>query len=191
MAARAKRRRRARAGAATAERPWRKILTVAGATVGVASSIVGLLFTLKPDLQPVRGSSEQSATLSALTLDPSASFRQYLARIDQPASSYTDRQLVRRGALLEFRVAIVGFKGQHLRLKWELFDDASGRQVDESKAVVVTPTKERNAARWQFWIPLPKRRGPFFAVVALLEQKRFSLLELDTLETRRFQGLVR
>ena len=186
----ARRRRSSSAEPAARERSWKTALAVTGAIVGVASGLVGLVFTLLPNLKPEPSPNEQEATLSAPTLDPSASFGQYLARIDQPTSGYTSRQLARRGALVEFRVSIVGFRGSHLRLKWELFDDASGRQVDESKAVVITPNKDKNAARWQFWIPVPHRKGPFFAVAELLEQKKHTQLQLDTLETGRFSGLA-
>jgi hypothetical protein len=192
LAARARpRRARTRTRAEPAEpseRPWGKILALTATAVGVVSSVVALVFTFAPDLAPERESSEQSGTLSELTLDPSAPFGQYLARVDQEPSSYTDRQLARRGALLEFSVAIVGFKGKQLRLKWELYDDASGRQVNESKAVSITPNREKNTARWPFWIPLPQRDGEFFAIVELLERKEHHWLRLDTLETERFPG---
>jgi hypothetical protein len=158
--------------------------------IGILSSVVGLVFALRPDLQPEHSPSEQSATLGNLTADTNAPFGQYLARIDQATGSYTRRQLERRGALLDFRVTTTGFKGRRLRLKWELFDDATGRQINESKAITVTPTNQKNAANWQFWIPLPHRRGPFYAVVELLEQKQYSTLPLDTLRTKTFTGLA-
>jgi hypothetical protein len=109
--------------------------------------------------------------------------------MDLPTTGYTERQLERRGALLEFRVKITGFKGKELRLKWELFDRASRRQVSESKAIEIRPDHGTNAAQWAFWIPLPRRAGPFYAVVDLLEQKRFHALQLATARTDPFPGL--
>jgi hypothetical protein len=184
------RRRRPRRKPATTQEPRsRRAFAFTATAVGIVSSVVALVFTFRPDLQPGRSPSEQSATLGNLVADTDAPFGQYLARIDQPSGSYTARQLERRGALLDFRVTVTGFKGKHLRLKWELFADTTGRQINESKAIVITPTNYKDAANWQFWIPLPHRRGPFFAVVELLEQKRYHTLRLDTLRTRTFHGL--
>ena len=174
----------------TATRLSRRAFTIAATAIGLVSAVVGLAFALRPDLQPERSPSRQSASLSRLTVERGASFGEYLARIDLPRSAYSPQQLARRGALLNFRVAITGFKGKHLKLKWELFDDASGAQVGESKAIVITPTNRTNVANWQFWIPLPKRRGPFFAVVELLEKKEHYNLKLDSRETPRFAGLI-
>ena len=173
----------------TATRLSRRAFTIAVTGIGLVSAIVGLAFALWPDLQPERSPSRQSAFLNRLTVERGTSFGEYLARIDQPSSSYSRHQLTRRGALLNFRVAITGFKGKHLKLKWELFEDANGKQVSESKAIVITPTNRTNVANWQFWIPLPKRRGPFFAVVELLEKKEHYNLKLDSRETKRFTGL--
>ena len=159
------------------------------ASLGLVSAVVGLVFAFWPDLQPDRAPSAQAATLSRPVVDRDATFRQFLARMDQPTRGYTKAQLARRGALLEFRVKITGFKGKDLRLKWELFDKASGRQVNESKAIEITPTNATNAAQWSFWIPLPRRHGPFYAVLDLLEQKRFHSLQLATTRTDPFPGL--
>lgn len=166
------------------------MLTVTGAIVALVSGILGLVFLLKPDLKPSGAPQKQAATLSQLNVEPSASFREYLARIDQPVRPYTDHDLARRGALLRFRVAATGFKGEHLVLKWELFDRRSGNQIDESKATTLTPTNETNEAIWYFWVPLPRRPGKFYAVVELSQQKKSSLLGLDTLQTSPFQGLL-
>lgn len=174
----------------TARRLSRRAFTIAVTGIGLVSASVGLAFALWPDLQPERSPSRQSASLSRLTVERDTSFGEYLARIDQPTSSYSRYQLARRGALLNFRVAITGFKGKHLKLKWELFDDATGAQVRESKAIVITPTNRTNVANWQFWIPLPKHRRPYFAVVELLEKKEHYNLKLDSRETPRFPGLT-
>ena len=153
------------------------------------SGIVGLVFLFEPDLQPRGESAKQAATLSKLSVKPNASYREYLARIDLPATPYTKAQLARRGALLRFRVTITGFEGEHLTLKWELFDAATGDQINESKATTITPTTETNEANWPFWVPLPNRAGRFYAVVELKQQKEDYLLTLDTLETDPFPGL--
>jgi hypothetical protein len=166
------------------------VLTLAGTIVALVSGIIGLLFVLKPDLKPSGEAPRQAATLSDLKVEPSASRREYLARIDEPATPYTKRDLGRRGALLRFRVAITGFEGKHLVLKSELFARASGNQIDQSKALTITPTNETTEAIQYLWVPLPSRPGKFYAVVELGQQKETYLQGLDTLETKPFSGLV-
>lgn len=183
-------RRRRRTGASGRKRPTpTALLALAGTLIGLVSGIVGLVFLFKPDLQPSGEAAKQAATLSQLTMKPNASFREYLARVDLPATPYTEGQLARRGALLRFRVGITGFEGDRLILKWELFDAASGDQINESKATSIRPTTETNEAIWHFWVPLPRRSGKFYAVVELKQQKEHHLLALDTLQTDPFRGL--
>ena len=164
-------------------RSLKKIFTAVAAVLGVVTSATALIFTFAPDLQPSGDVPTQSAKLSELTVDEGATFAQYLARIDQPTDGYTNVFLQRRGTLLDFRVRIEGFKGRTLVLKWELFDRGSGDQVDESRAIQVEATNQTNEATWQFWIPMPRTGGPFFAIVDLLEQKANHQLKLATLRT--------
>ena len=100
----------------------------------------------------------------------------------------TAAQLARRGALLQFRIRTSGFEGTRLILKWELYDDATGEQVNESKATILKPTAKTNEANWRFWVPVPHRRGPFYAVVELQQQKQDFRLPLDTIESQPFAG---
>ena len=195
--ARTRRKPRTRRAAATAaaragdDRGLGRLLKLVGALVGVVTSVTGLVFVFWPDLKPSGSAKEQSAQLSKLRIEPYTTFGHYLARIDQPTTSFTRTRLAERGVLVEFRVAITGFKGRDLRLKWELFEDATGAQLAESKAISIRPTNEKNEARWPFWIPVPHRAGPYYAVVELLEQKAHYSLQLDSIETPRFSGLSR
>jgi hypothetical protein len=166
-----------------------KLLALVGTIVGLVSGIAGLVFLFRPDLQPRGEAAEQAATLSKLTVDQDASFAQYLARIDQPPTDYGKQQLARRGALLQFRIHTTGFKGEELVIKWELFEEASGEQVDESKDISLTPDHDTNEANWHFWVPLSNRQGEHYAVVELLQQREDHLLALDTLQTEPFPGL--
>jgi hypothetical protein len=161
---------------------------VFGAAIGIVTSVTALVFTFAPDLRPSGDPPAQSAKLSELRVNPHASYAQYLARIDQPTGGYQRAQLRRRGALLDFRVRIEGFKGRSLLLKWELFEDASGDQVDESKAVQITPTNQTNEATWQFWVPIPRNNRAHVAVVELLEQKTNHQLKLASLETEALRA---
>lgn len=175
--------------AAAAGRSIGTIYKVLAALLGVASSATALVFTFAPDWVPTGDPAAQSATLSDLRVDAEATFGKYLARVDQPAAGYTERQLQRRGALLDFRVRIEGFRGKTLLLKWELFD-SGGIQVNESKAIRITPTNETNEATWQLWVPLPPDRDRYVAFVELIEKKPTHLLKLASLETSELSGLA-
>jgi hypothetical protein len=166
------------------------VLTLAGTIVALVSGILGLLFLLKPDLKPSGKAPRQAATLSWKAVEPSAPFREYLARLGEPSRSYKERDLARRGVLLTVRVAITGFEGKLLILRSELFARGSGKQLDESKARKITPTNETVEAVQYLWVPLPSRPGKFYAVVELGQQKQSYLLSLDTLETEPFNGLM-
>jgi hypothetical protein len=185
----------ARRRGTTRSRGWRPpsagaALALAGTIVGLVSGIVGLVFLFKPDLQPSGEADEQAATLSRLSVKEDASFREYLARVDLPPTGYTETHLARRGALLRFRVRVSGFEGERLVLKWELFDAASGEQVNESKATTLRATRGTNEANWHFWVPLPRREGSFYAIVELQQQQEHHALALDTLQTDPFPGLA-
>lgn len=173
-----------------ATRSLRTLAKGIGALVGVASSVSALVFAFAPDLKPQGDAPMQRAELSDLRVDADATFGQYLARLDEPGIGYKERQLRRRGALLSFRVRIEGFKGTTLLLKWELFDDETGKQLSESKAIQITPTNETNEATWQFWLPLPQDRGRYVGVVELLEEKESHRLKLASLETGELRGLA-
>jgi hypothetical protein len=162
------------------------VLTIAGTIVALVSGLVGLLFVLKPDLKPSGKAATQAATLSQLRFEPAA-FHEYLDRIGSPAQPYTERDLARRGELLRFRVAITGFEGKHLVLRSELFDRASGKQLEESKALKITPTTGTVEASQYLWVPIPSRPGQFYAVVELGQQKENYFQSLDTLETPPFR----
>lgn len=174
--------------ATAASRSIATIYKVLAAFLGLASSATALVFTFAPDWVPTRDASSQSATLSDLRVDGAATFGKYLARIDQPATGYSDEQLRRRGALLDFRVRVEGFDGKTLLLKWELFDEA-GTQVSESKAIRITPTSEANEATWQLWVPLPRDDGRYVAFVELIEQRPTYALKLASLETEELRGV--
>ena len=148
-----------------AARSWKRpspgaLLALAATLVGLISGIAGLVFLFNPDLQPSGEADEQAATLSQLRVRPNVAFREYLAREDLPITGYTEPKLAERGALLQFRVSITGFEGRRLILKWELFDEANGTQVDESLDRSIKPTTRTNAANQRFFVPLPQEAGP-------------------------------
>jgi hypothetical protein len=165
------------------------VLTLAGTIVALVSGVVGLVFLLKPDLKPSGKAPTQAVTLSQLKIEL-ASRREYLDRIGSPVQPYTERELARHGELLRFRAAITGFEGKPLIVRSELFARGSGKQLEESKALKITPPAGTVEGDQTLWLPLPNRRGKFYAVVELGQQKENYFQSLDTLETPPFSGLA-
>ena len=59
-----------------------RIARVVSSTIGLAATILGVVFVLWPSLKPEAPPAARSATLSNVTLDRSVAFGQYLDRID-------------------------------------------------------------------------------------------------------------
>jgi len=176
--------------AAAAGRSLKKAYKAIVGAVAFISTVVGLIFLFDPNLRPSGDAPTQLATLSQLHVDDHATFANYLARIDQSPNGYTAQQLARLGALLDFRVRVEGFKDKTLLLKWELFDNQTGKQRGESKAIRIRPTNATNEATWQFWIPLPHNHRRYHATVALLQDKKTYQLDLASLQTGTLRGLA-
>jgi hypothetical protein len=153
------------------------VLKQAAVLVGLVSGVVGLVFLLLPQLKPESPPppepppAEQSAKLSGLQLGADVTKGQYLERTDQPKLGFTAEQLARRGAFVTFRVVVVGFKGREIPLQREVFDARTGDQVDELRAVVVTPTANRVDSPWHDWVALRPGEGSYVLVVKVLDER--------------------
>jgi hypothetical protein len=154
--------------------------------VGLVSGVIGLVVFIRPDLAPMPAKpvSRAAATLHEIALEPDVSRRQYLDRIDQPATGFTEPQLARRGVLVRFHVALNGFRGVPITLRRELVDARTGDEVGETSAVTITPPKDEIARDWQDWIDLTGRRGRYFVIVKL--QAADEVAPLASLQTKPF-----
>jgi hypothetical protein len=163
------------------------LVTKIGGAATAISAVLGVVFVLWPQLKPEPPPPEKSAQLAKLTVDRKVTFGQYLDRFDLPKDAFSAKQLARQGAFLQFRIETKGFKDKELPLKWELFDAKSGDQVGESKSTFVEPGANTDSLSWHAWVPLPRRKGPFFVLVQLLNDK--GVVPLDRLQTKPFPGL--
>lgn len=164
------------------------LVTKIGGVATAITAIATLVFLFWPGLKPEPPPPEKSAELAKLTVDRNVSFRQYLDRVDLPADAFGRKELARLGVFLQFRIETTGFKGKKLPLKWELFNAKSGDQVGESQATLIHPSANTDSLSWHAWVPLPRRKGPFFVLVQLLNEK--GAVPLDRLQTKPFPGLV-
>ena len=158
-----------------------------GAIAGVLATIVGLLFLFLPDLKPEPSPASSGAGMGLVSFDPDTSRREYLARTDQGRVGFTRPQLDRRGAFVLFGVELEGFKGKPLTLKRELIDNRTGNQIEEERAITITPPQNQVKRDWHYWVPLPAAGGPFTIVLQLLAKGEDAAVA--TLETESFPGL--
>ena len=165
------------------------LLKLIAAVVTVSSSVVALLFLLWPQLRPEEPPKEGTATLSQLTLEPNVTRAYFLTRIGEGMASYTNAELARRGAFLDFHMEISGFKGDRLPLRWRLYDASNGKPISQETGLTITPDRTKVAGNQQFFVPFPKERGEFFVVVELVLKREHSVQQLDNLRTDTFPGL--
>lgn len=164
-------------------------VTAAATVVGLITGVAGLIFLVRPELQPKPSTPKQppaktAAGLKELVVRSDVTRAQYLALTDQARTGFTRSQLEKTGVFLRFRVTIRGFEGLPLTLRRELFDATTGDEVTEESSITITPPKSTIARDWHDWAELPKRRGRFFVVIKLLAEDEAA--PLATLQTSEF-----
>jgi hypothetical protein len=139
----------------------------AGGLAGAAASVLALVFLLLPNLQPTASDDPKtgSAELSEPRVESPVSFAQYLDRVELPRTSYGEEQLRRAGALVSVEVAIKGYRGQALPMRWYLLDGAGDIADQQSRRHSLVADRDETPAVWPFWVALPEGRGPFRVVV--------------------------
>jgi hypothetical protein len=178
-------------------RPRRITLsTVVKATaslVGFVSALLGLVFLLRPGLQPDEPPppppppARTRASLSPITVEPRISRRQYLSRTDQSAIGFTEEQLAVRGAFVRIRVQINGFRAIPITFSRELVDAATGEQLSQTDAFTITPPADEVDRDFHDWVPLEDRSGRYFLIFKLLAPEEDA--PLATLQTKELAGL--
>jgi hypothetical protein len=155
------------------------------AAVGIVSGLVGLMFVLLPNLQPEPPARHKGVKLTRLDFQPRLTFRQYLQRVDQPATSFTPERLSQPGAFLEYRFVITGYKGQRLPVRYELIDASSGDQVAEARPFTIEPLAAQDSGTWHAWVPLPRRARRLFVILQVFQPE--GVVPLDRLRTASFR----
>ena len=164
-----------------------RIARVVSSTIGLAATILGIVFVLWPSLKPEGPPAARSATLSNVTLDRSVAFGQYLDRIKLTRAPYTPATLSRRGAYVEFDYAIAGYKGKRLPLRWQLVDARTADQLAQSEDLGIKAQATTDRGTWFVWVPLPHGHGRrFFVQIQLYKQD--GRVPLSRVRTVRFAG---
>ena len=122
--------------------------------LGVVGALVGLLFTLFPDLRPLGRPEKTTAALADLSVEPGLTFRQYLQRVDQDPGGLDAATLARRGAFLEFDIVTTGLREDPLALKVELVD-STGDEVGQEQSTTVKPKSNEDSIAWHAFLRYP------------------------------------
>lgn len=82
------------------------------------------------------------------------------------------RELV--GAAVDFNVALTGFRGETVQVRWSLYSATQRVRVPRAwlrnqRIMLLRGEADRDSASAQFWVPIPQLRGPFFIRVGVYD----------------------
>ena len=168
-----------------------RVLAIAGAAIGVAAGVVGLLFTLAPGLKPCFG--ESSVQFTGAPVFPRVGFRDHLIRsgVERETASKEPNVL---GAEVRFSYRTSGFRNGRLAVTWSLVsierDGTLGAVVpgqDRALATVVAPETCSEVGGKDLFVQIP---DPAKRYVIVLELYRTRQLRdrLALVETSPFRG---
>jgi hypothetical protein len=171
----------------------------AAAVVGLVSAVFGLVFLLLPQLRPdvsqgtppattQEDTGPRSGRLSAIVLDDRTTQRQYHQRADLPSDGFTEAQLARIGAFVQFRIELTGYRDREVRLRRELVDARTGDEIGQVQTTSITPRASPESAPWPDWVALRPGTGRYVLVYKLVDPGR--RLTLDCIPSPAFGGLA-
>ena len=165
----------------------------AGGVVALIASVVGLLFVFKPGWQPQAAPDVGTLKIVDSKVRQPVTFGRYLERVRLPPLGFTKAFRARQGLLIEFDYEAEGFRGKRLPIQWELVDAKTNDRVtriesDEggNDAVGITPSTNREAAKWFVWVPMPKAGRRYYVTVTIYQPRKgdvdVALADFDTAE---------
>jgi hypothetical protein len=163
----------------------------AGGLAGAVASVLALVFLLIPNLQPARDEEQDvgTAELSEPRVETPVTYGQYLDRVEIPREDYAEELLQRPGALVTVEVAIKGYRGQALPMRWYLLDGAGDVVDQQSRRHSIRADRDETPAVWPFWVAIPDRPGPFRVVVeAFPPRAKPGVVAHDSAESAPFGG---
>lgn len=93
------------------------------------------------------------------------------------------RELV--GAAVDFKLALTGFRGRTVQVRWSLYSATQRVRVPRAwlrnqRIMLLRGEADRDSASGQFWVPIPQLRGPFFIRVGVYDGRGGRLDYADT-----------
>jgi hypothetical protein len=169
----------------------KRVLTAAAVLIGAAATLVGLVFTLRPDLRPCLG--ETSAAFTGAPVFPQVRFRDHLIRTGVRKERVAKEPNV-LGAEVRFSYRATGLRDRELTITWSLIaierDETVGAVVpgqDRALAMAVSPEScsETGGKDLFVQIPVPGKR---YRVVLELYRGDSLVDRLALTETDPFRG---
>ena len=89
------------------------------------------------------------------------------------------------GVTLSFDLELEGFSGSKAMVRWSLFDAGARKRVPRDwlvnrRALELQPEAAFDRESSEFWVPLPKRRGPFFVRLTVYNEEGERLTFADS-----------
>jgi hypothetical protein len=89
------------------------------------------------------------------------------------------------GVTLSFDLELEGFKGRSVDVRWSLYDAGARERVPRDwlsnrRALAVRPEAAFDRPSAEFWVPLPKQRGPYFVRLSTYDDQGKRLAYADS-----------
>lgn len=93
------------------------------------------------------------------------------------------------GVTLGFDLELEGFEGERVEVRWSLYDAGAGERVPRDwlsnrRALAMRPEAAFDRPSAEFWVPLPKQRGPFFVRLSAYDDQG---KRLDSADSKSFR----
>jgi len=89
------------------------------------------------------------------------------------------------GVTLGFDLELEGFEGERVEVRWSLYDAGAGERVPRDwlsnrRALAMRPEAAFDRPSAEFWVPLPKQRGPYFVRLSTYDDQGKRLAYADS-----------
>ena len=170
----------------------------AAGVVALIASVVGLIFVFKPGWKPDPPADVGTLKIVDSSVRQPVTFGRYLERIHVSPMGMTPALRKRRGLLIEFDYAADGFRGKRLPIQWELIDAKTNDRVvvpdpdaGGNDAVAITPSTNKEAAKWFVWVPAPPAGRTYYVTVTVYQPHKGDVdVPLADFDTAEFTGVA-
>lgn len=88
------------------------------------------------------------------------------------------RELI--GVTVDFNVQLTGFRGKTVDIRWELLTDGGDAEVPSAlsgreRVLLLRGEADKDTAGDEFWVPMPKNKGPYVIRIGVYDKKNTRL----------------
>lgn len=160
-----------------------------GAGVGLLASLLSIIFLVWPSLQPEENAVVLAASLSNPTIERQVSLAEFYQRTrETPDPALSDAGLLTPGVVVGYDVAISGYNGEVLTLRWSMIDAGTLTRVTEDWLVDQPGWPDagfkaeaaEDSATGELWASLPATAGDYLVRLELFDPDGIRLSLVDT-----------